>query len=124
MPLPAVHNLVAAGHAIPGPWRPRIAGNVNDYEVKVARFDGEFDWHSHEAEDEAFLVLEGRIAIDLREGTIELGAGDFATVPKGTEHRPRTIEGSAIVVMFEPGSTINTGSTVTARTITTLDKLA
>ena len=115
MPTPSIRNLASAGRAIPGPWQPRIAGEVNGHQVKVARFEGDFDWHSHAEEDEAFLVMEGRIAIDFREGAIELGTGDFVVVPRGTEHRPRSLTKDAIVAMFEPGSTINTGGEVTAR---------
>ena len=120
----SVRNLVEAGKTIPGPWLPRIAGDVNDYQVKVARFEGAFDWHSHAEEDEAFLVVDGRIAIDFRDGSEELGPNDFLVVKRGVEHRPRAIEGSAIVVMFEPNSTVNTGEQLTARTVTVLEKLA
>ena len=120
----AVHNLTSAGHAIPSPWQPRVAGEVNGHQVKVARFEGAFDWHSHALEDEAFLVIEGRIAIDLRDGSLELGSGDFLVVPRGTEHRPRALTDQAIVAMFEPASTINTGAELTERTQTNLEKLA
>jgi mannose-6-phosphate isomerase-like protein (cupin superfamily) len=124
MTVPAVHDLASAGRAIPGPWQPRVAGEVNGHQVKIARFEGEFDWHSHAGEDEGFLVIEGRIAIDLRDGSLELGTGDFVVVPRGTEHRPRSLTDTAIVAMFEPASTINTGGEVTERTRTILEKLA
>ena len=124
MTLPKVHDLAKAGRDLPGPWQPRIAGEVNGHHVKVARFEGDFDWHSHETEDEAFMVIEGRIAIDFRDGSRELGAGDFLVVPRGTEHRPRALADSAIVAMFEPASTINTGAEITDRTQTNLQSLA
>ena len=119
----SVRNLAEAGRTIPGPWLPRVAGDVNDYQVKVARFENEFDWHSHDNEDEAFLVVEGRIAIDFRDGTCELGQNDFLVVPRTVEHRPRAVGGPAVVVMFEPNSTVNTGSAVTDRTLAQLEKL-
>ena len=85
-------NLVEAAEAgIKGVWQPHIAGDVNDSQVKIAKFGEVFDWHAHEQEDEAFLVLKGRIAIDFRDGVVELGEGEFLVVPKATEHRPRAL---------------------------------
>ena len=69
-----------------------------------------FDWHAHDNEDEAFLVLRGRIAIDFRDGAVELGEGDFIVVPKTVEHRPRSLTPEPVVLMFEPATTLNTGN--------------
>ncbi len=102
---------------------PHIVGDVNESQVKVAKFGAEFDWHSHENEDEAFLVLEGRIALDFRGGTVELGAGDFLVVPKTVEHRPRSLTTEPVVVMFEPATTLNTGNADSKLTVSELKRL-
>ena len=117
-------NLVsAAASQIKGVWQPHIAGYVNESQVKIARFGDVFDWHAHDAEDEAFLVLKGRIAIDFRDGTVELDEGDFLVVPRGTEHRPRSLTHEPIVMMVEPATTLNTGNAVTNKTVTELNRL-
>ena len=96
---------------------PHIVGDVNESQVKVAKFGETFDWHSHSNEDEGFLVLRGRIAIDFRDGTVELGEGDFLVVPRTIEHRPRSLTREPVVVMFEPATTLNTGDAVSNLTI-------
>jgi mannose-6-phosphate isomerase-like protein (cupin superfamily) len=88
---------------------PRIVADVNDAQVKIAKFGPAFDWHAHPEEDEAFLVLKGRIAIDFRDGTRELVEGDFLSVPRGVEHRPRALTEAPIVLLFEKAGTLNTG---------------
>src|SRR6478672_2291601 len=95
-------NLLEAAAEIKEVFKPRIAGDVNDSQVKIAKFGEVFDWHAHEHEDEAFLVLRGRIAIDFRDGAVELGEGEFIVVPKTVEHRPRSLTEEPIVLMFEP----------------------
>ena len=115
--------LAEAGAAIAKPWTPVIAGDVNEAQVKMARFAGSFEWHHHANEDEAFLVLEGRIAIDFRDDTVELGPQDFIVVPRGVEHRPRSVTPDALVLMVEPSSTLNTGTVVTDRTVAHLGRL-
>ncbi|MCR4266566.1 cupin domain-containing protein [Nitratireductor sp. ZSWI3] len=102
---------------------PHIAGDVNDAQVKIAKFGATFDWHSHEAEDEAFLVLRGRIAIDFRDGSVELDEGDFLVVPKTVEHRPRSLTEEPVVLMFEPATTVNTGNAESTLTVTELNRL-
>ena len=87
-----------------GSLSPFIVGDVNDSQVKVAKFGAEFDWHAHEREDEAFFVLRGRIAIDFRDGVSEMGEGDFVVVPRGVEHRPRSLSPEPVVLMFEPSA--------------------
>jgi mannose-6-phosphate isomerase-like protein (cupin superfamily) len=116
-------DLVAAGAAIPKPWSPVVAGDVNESQVKLARLEGAFEWHSHAAEDEGFLVLRGRIAIAFRDGDVELGAGEFLVVPRGVEHCPRSLTDDNVVLMFEPNTTINTGGNVSARTVRNLEHI-
>jgi mannose-6-phosphate isomerase-like protein (cupin superfamily) len=92
-------------------YSPRIVGQVNDYDVKIAHAKGEHLWHVHEHTDEFFLVLDGRFDVTLREPggerTVELHAGDIFVVPKGVEHKPSSPGGS--ILMFEPSGTLNTG---------------
>ncbi len=116
-------NLLDAAKQITEVFKPRIAGDVNDSQVKIAKFGEVFDWHAHEREDEAFLVLSGRIAIDFRDGTAELGEGDFIVVPRGVEHRPRSLTKEPVVLMFEPATTLNTGNAASRFTVTELERL-
>lgn len=117
--LPAKVDIVeATDRQVVRVFEPHIVGDVNDCQVKVAKFGEAFDWHAHADEDEAFLVLRGRIAIDFREGSVELGEGEFLIVPRGTEHRPRSLTPEPIILMIEPAGTLNTGDAVTERTIT------
>ncbi|WP_217574349.1 cupin domain-containing protein [Mesorhizobium sp. GbtcB19] len=117
-------NLVEAADAkIAKVFDPHIAGDVNDSQAKVAKFGEAFDWHAHDNEDEAFLVLRGRIAIDFRDGPVELGEGDFIVVPRGVEHRPRSLTAEPVVLMFEPATTLNTGNARSDLTVTDLKRL-
>ena len=115
--------LAAVDQQVTNVFDPHVAGDVNDSQVKVAKFGDVFDWHSHPNEDEAFLVMRGRIAIDFREGPVELGEGDFLVVPRGTEHRPRSLTLEPVVLMFEPATTLNTGDANSALTVTDLKRL-
>jgi mannose-6-phosphate isomerase-like protein (cupin superfamily) len=83
-----------------------------------------FEWHAHPDEDEAFLVMRGRIAIDFRDGSVELGEGDFLVVPRGTQHRPRSLTHEPVVLMVEPATTINTGDSAGEMTVVDLKRLA
>jgi mannose-6-phosphate isomerase-like protein (cupin superfamily) len=124
MAIPRKINLVdAAETQIKGVWQPHIAGDINDSQVKIAKFGEVFDWHAHAEEDEGFLVLKGRIAIDFRDGSVELGEGDFLVVPHGVEHRPRSLTPEPIVLMVEPSTTLNTGNAQSALTVTQLNRL-
>lgn len=113
----------AAESRITGLFDPHIVADVNDAQVKVAKFGPAFDWHSHPAEDEAFLVLKGCIAVDLRDGTVEMEEGDFLLVPAGVEHRPRALTDAPIVLMFEKASTLNTGDVKSAFTVSAPKRL-
>ena len=90
-------------------WRPKIVGELNGQEVKLAKFKGEFVWHQHERADEMFLVWRGRMRVEFRDRTVELAPGEFLIVPHGVEHRTVADE-ECEVVLFEPAATRNTGN--------------
>jgi mannose-6-phosphate isomerase-like protein (cupin superfamily) len=89
-------------------WSPKVVARLNDYAVKVVKLKGEFVWHSHPETDELFLVVEGTLVIQLRDGDVVVGPGQLYVVPKGVEHRP-VAEGDVSVVLIEPEGTVNTG---------------
>ncbi len=123
--LPTKLNIVQAVDAqIKAVFEPHIVGDVNESQVKVAKFGELFDWHAHPDEDEGFLVLRGRIAIDFRDGSVELGEGEYLTVPRGLEHRPRSLTAEPVVLMIEPASTLNTGDAQSDKTVSELKYLA
>ena len=103
-------------------FNPRVVGELNGQHVKLVKFDSEFVWHHHEAEDEMFLVLEGRFTMELRDKHIELKKGDFIIIPTGTEHRPVATE-EVSVLLFETAGTLNTGNTVTELTRNALETI-
>lgn len=123
MPPSKLNILDAADRQITDVFDPHIAGDVNDSQVKVAKFGEMFEWHSHRDEDEGFLVLRRRIAIDFRDGTVELAEGDFLVVPRTVEHRPRSLTEQPVVLMFEPATTLNTGNAVSSLTVNELKRL-
>jgi mannose-6-phosphate isomerase-like protein (cupin superfamily) len=90
-------------------WRPKVVGELNGQEIKLVKFQGEFPWHHHEAEDEMFLAVTGSFRIEFRDKTIELNEGEFAIVPRGVEHRP-VAEREVEVLLFEPKNVKNTGN--------------
>ena len=96
-------------------WRPRIVGELNGQHVKVAKLEGEFVWHRHENADELFLVLKGRLVIQLREREVILTPGELLIVPKGVEHKP-VADAEVHVLLFEPVGTVNTGDVSDERT--------
>lgn len=101
-------------------WQPRIAGELNDSYLKLAKLKGEFVWHHHENEDELFWVVKGRLLIKLREGEIRLEPGEFVIIPKGVEHLPVADE-EVHLVLLEPKSTSNTGNVRNERTVEKLE---
>jgi mannose-6-phosphate isomerase-like protein (cupin superfamily) len=103
-------------------WSPRIVAELNGQHVKLAKLEGEFVWHSHEEEDELFLVLKGRLRIELRDGAVELGPGQMAVVPRGVEHRP-VANGEVHLLLFEPAGTLNTGDVRNERTVDEPDRI-
>ena len=105
-------------------WSPKVVGELNGQQVKLAKLHGAFVWHHHANEDELFLVHRGRLRIELRDrAPLELGPGDFAIVPRGVEHRPVADQGEVEVVLFEPAGTLNTGNVRSERTVEALDRL-
>lgn len=109
-------NLTSKLAAFDDHWHPRIVGTVADCHVKLAKFQGAFVWHSHTDEDELFLVLHGRLTMRLRDGDIEIEAGEFLIVPRGVEHMPVADE-EVHVLLFEPKGTLNTGNAQDDRTV-------
>lgn len=103
-------------------WSPKIVGELNGQQVKLAKFKGEFVWHHHEHEDELFLVVEGTLNMAFRDKTITVNRGEFIIVPKGTEHKP-IAEEEVLVMLFEPAATINTGNTNSELTKTSIEKI-
>ena len=97
-------------------WNPRIVGELNSQQVKLVKFQGEFVWHHHENEDELFLVVKGRFRMDFRDRQVWLEAGELLIVPRGVEHRPVAPE-EVHVLLFEPASTLNTGSVTDKLTV-------
>ncbi len=110
-----VRNIHEALSRVPEPWQPHRLVSVNDYDVKVARLDGEFVWHSHPDTDELFLVVAGELTIQLRDRDVHLGPMDVFVVPRGVEHCPRA-DAEAHVLLVEPAGTVNTGDAGGART--------
>jgi mannose-6-phosphate isomerase-like protein (cupin superfamily) len=101
-------------------WTPKVVAALNGQHVKLAKLEGEFLWHDHADEDELFLVIEGRLRIELRDGAVELGPGELYVVPRGVEHRPVALP-TASVLLFEPASTAHTGEVMSERTATDLE---
>ena len=89
-------------------WSPKIVAQMNDYHFKLVKFRGEFVWHNHANTDEVFIVLDGQMAIDFRDGRVDLKTGEMLVVPKGVEHKP-IAEDECKVLLVEPAGTINTG---------------
>jgi mannose-6-phosphate isomerase-like protein (cupin superfamily) len=103
-------------------WSPKIAGEVNDTHVKLAKLKGEFMWHLHENEDEMFLVVKGTLLLKFRDKDVTLNEGEFMIVPKGVEHMP-VAEEEVHVLFIEPKSTLNTGNQVNDRTVFNLQSI-
>ncbi|PTU02025.1 cupin domain-containing protein [Pseudomonas sp. HMWF031] len=115
-PLQAI-NLAHKAALIDQQWSPRVVAEMNDYQFKVVRIEGEFIWHSHPETDEAFLVLEGVLRIDLPHGSVFVGPGELYVVPRGMEHRTAA-ESEARLMMIEPRGVLNTGHEGGERTAT------
>ena len=103
-------------------WSPRVVAEVDDAYVKVARVHGSLAWHSHDDEDELFLVLSGHLRIEMEGTSVELGEGELYVVPKGVRHNP-VAENECHVLLIERKSTLHTGTTVTDRTRSVADQL-
>ncbi len=90
-------------------WTPKIVGELNGQQVKLAKLKGEFIWHSHADEDELFMIIKGQLKIEFRDRMVELSEGEMIIVPKGVEHRPIADE-EVHVMLFEPAATKHTGA--------------
>ena len=101
-------NLVEKIGRIGEQWSPRVVAELNDYQFKVVRIDGDFIWHHHPETDEAFLVLEGELRIDFRDGAVQLGPGELFVVPRGVEHKPFAKK-EVKLLLIEPRGILNTG---------------
>ncbi len=115
MPLESI-NLFAKLDFIAEQWSPRIVAQMNDYHFKLAKIEGEFVWHSHVDTDEVFIVLAGRMQIDLPDQTVTLQNGDLFVVPKGIQHKPSARQ-ECHILLVEPVGTINTGDAGGERTL-------
>jgi len=98
-------------------WSPRVIGEADDAYLKVAKVKGELTWHSHDNEDEAFLILDGSLKIEMDDETVELGPGDLYIVEKGVRHNP-VAEDECLLMLIERKTTLHTGDSVTSKTRT------
>ena len=96
-------------------WQPRVIAELNDYQFKIVRIEGDFIWHDHPETDEAFIVMEGTLRIDFRDGSVTLGPGEMYVVPKGVEHKPYAAS-EVKMLLIEPRGTVNTGQSGGDRT--------
>ena len=114
--LPSTVNLIQKLSLFSERWTPHVVGDLNGQEIKLAKLQGEFIWHHHESEDEMFFVIQGHLRIELRDGAVELGEGEFTIIPKGVEHKP-VAEEEVHVLLMEPANTVNTGNLRNERTV-------
>ena len=91
-------------------WQPRVIAEVNDDQFKIVKVEGEFVWHDHKDTDEAFVVIDGELRIDFRDGSVTIGPGELFVVPKGVEHKPFAARETQVLVI-EPRGVVNTGGT-------------
>lgn len=103
-------------------WHPRLVAELNGQHVRLVKVRGEFVWHRHEHEDELFLVLRGRLVLELRDRHVELEEGELFVVPRGVEHRP-VAEEEVHLLLFEPATTRNTGDVESEHTVETVERI-
>jgi mannose-6-phosphate isomerase-like protein (cupin superfamily) len=101
-------NLAEKLERIPDFWQQRVIAEMNDYQFKLVRIEGDFIWHDHPETDEAFFVIEGELRIDFRDGSVTIGPGEMFVVPKGVEHKPFA-EKEVRMMVIEPRGVLNTG---------------
>ena len=89
-------------------WQPKVIAEMNDYQFKVVKLEGDFVWHDHQDTDETFIVLDGTLRIEFRDGAVTLNAGEMCVVPKGVEHKP-SAEREVKLLLIEPRGVVNTG---------------
>jgi mannose-6-phosphate isomerase-like protein (cupin superfamily) len=98
-------------------WQPKVIAEMNDYQFKIVKLKGDFIWHDHKETDETFMVIDGVLRIDFRDGAVTLSAGEMFVVPRGVEHKP-CAEQEARLLLIEPRGVLNTGDAGGARTAT------
>jgi mannose-6-phosphate isomerase-like protein (cupin superfamily) len=103
-------------------WNPKVVGDLNGQQVKLAKFKGEFVWHRHDNEDELFLVIKGSFKMEFRDKIVIVNQNEFLIVPRGVRHRP-SAEEEVSVLLFEPATTLNTGNSENDFTKHVLDKI-
>jgi mannose-6-phosphate isomerase-like protein (cupin superfamily) len=103
-------------------WNPRVVGDLNGQQVKLVKFQGEFVWHDHAAEDELFLVVRGSFRMDFRDRSVTLKQGEFIIVPRGVEHRP-VAEQEVEVMLFEPAAIKHTGEVESELTVHRFERI-
>jgi mannose-6-phosphate isomerase-like protein (cupin superfamily) len=108
-------NLAEKSALLTEHWQPRVIAELNDYQFKIAKIEGDFIWHDHPQTDEAFIVLEGELRIDFRDGSVLIKPGEMYVVPKGVEHKPFAAS-EVKMMMIEPRGTVNTGEAGGERT--------
>jgi mannose-6-phosphate isomerase-like protein (cupin superfamily) len=96
-------------------WTPKVVAEMNDYQLKIVKLQGDFVWHDHKDTDETFIVIEGDLRIDFRDGAVHISSGEMFVVPKGIEHKPFA-ENEVKLLLIEPRGVLNTGSEVSERT--------
>ena len=116
-------NLAEAFRSFSEPWSPRVAGDINAFQVKLVKLRGAFHWHHHETEDELFLVVAGRMRMGFRDRNVDLDPGEFIVVPHGVEHRPEALTDECHVLLLEPNTTLNTGTVENERTVRALQRI-
>jgi mannose-6-phosphate isomerase-like protein (cupin superfamily) len=106
--LPTVVSFADKFSRLAEPWQPRVIAEMNDYQFKLVRLQGDFVWHSHAQTDETFVVIEGELRIDFREGAVMIRAGEMCVVPRGLEHKPFAAQ-EVRLLLIEPRGVKNTG---------------
>ena len=96
-------------------WKPKVVAEMNEYQFKVVKLKGDFVWHEHKHTDETFIVIDGDLRIDFRDGPVHVLSGEMFVVPKGVEHKPYA-EGEVKLLLIEPRGILNTGDEAGERT--------
>jgi mannose-6-phosphate isomerase-like protein (cupin superfamily) len=117
-------NLAQAFSTFSDAWSPKVAGDINDAQVKLVKLRGPFHWHHHDHEDELFLVVQGRLRMGFRDRNVDLDPGEFIIVPRGVEHCPEALSEECHVMLLEPNTTLNTGNVENERTVRDLQRIA
>jgi mannose-6-phosphate isomerase-like protein (cupin superfamily) len=123
MSLPQTVNLAEKFGLFSEQWTPKVIGELNGQQVKIARIGGEFVWHRHEHEDELFMVVRGTLKLLFRDGERTVNEGELIVVPRGMEHLPVAETEETWIMMFEPAGTLNTGTAGGERTVAELEQL-